>query len=225
MADSARTHVIVGAGLAGAKAAETLREEGFDGRVVLVGGERGAPYERPPLSKDYLRGESPAEKAFVHPLAFVCGAVALGAGASVWPFAVLRGDNDRVVVGDGSNVQDGAVLHADPGLPCVLGRRVTVGHRAVVHGAGVDDGALVGIGALVLNGAHVGAGALVAAGAVVREGFAVPPGTLVAGVPARVVRAVTAEEAARLERTAAAYVRHRERHRRGEVPWRREPPV
>lgn len=156
--------------------------------------------------------------AFVHPLAFVCGDVTLGAGASVWPFAVVRGDNDRIVVGEGSNVQDGAVLHADPGLPCVLGARVSVGHRAVVHGARVDDGALVGMGALVLNGAHVGAGALVAAGAVVREGFVVPPGTLAAGVPARVVRALTPEEQVRLERTAQAYIHLQERHARGEVP-------
>jgi carbonic anhydrase/acetyltransferase-like protein (isoleucine patch superfamily) len=156
--------------------------------------------------------------AFVHPLAFVCGDVALGARASVWPFAVLRGDNEHIAVGEESNVQDAAVLHADPGLPCVLGARVSVGHRAVVHGARVDDGALVGMGALVLNGAHVGAGALVAAGAVVREGFEVPPGTLAAGVPARVLRALTPDEATRLARTAAAYVRLQERHRRGEVP-------
>jgi carbonic anhydrase/acetyltransferase-like protein (isoleucine patch superfamily) len=156
--------------------------------------------------------------AFVHPLAFVCGDVALGARASVWPFAVVRGDNEQIVLGEEANVQDGAVLHADPGLPCVLGAGVSVGHRAVVHGARVGDGALVGMGALVLNGAHVGAGALVAAGAVVREGFAVPAGALAAGVPARVVRALTPEESARLARTAAAYVRLQARHRAGEFP-------
>jgi carbonic anhydrase/acetyltransferase-like protein (isoleucine patch superfamily) len=159
-----------------------------------------------------------AGDAFVHPLAFVCGDVVLGARASVWPFAVLRGDNDRIVVGEESNVQDAAILHVDAGVPCVLGARVSVGHRAVVHGARVDDGALVGMGALVLNGAHVGAGALVAAGAVVREGFQVPAGTLAAGVPARVVRALSADEAARLARTAANYVRLQARHRAGEVP-------
>jgi carbonic anhydrase/acetyltransferase-like protein (isoleucine patch superfamily) len=157
-------------------------------------------------------------EAFVHPLAFVCGDVTLGARASVWPFAVVRGDNERIVVGDEANVQDGAVLHADPGLPCVLGARASVGHRAVVHGAHVGDGALVGMGALVLNGARVGEGALVAAGAVVREGFEVPPGALAAGVPARVVRALTGDERSRLERTAAAYVRLQQRHARGEVP-------
>jgi carbonic anhydrase/acetyltransferase-like protein (isoleucine patch superfamily) len=163
------------------------------------------------------------DPAFIHPLAFVCGDVTLGPRASAWPFAVLRGDNERIAVGAESNVQDGAVLHADPGLPCVLGPRVSVGHRAVVHGARVDEGALVGMGALVLNGAWVGAGALVAAGAVVREGFVVPPGALAAGVPARVVRALTADEAARLLRTAEAYVRLQAQHRAGEFPHRPTP--
>lgn len=156
--------------------------------------------------------------AFVHPLAFVCGDVTLGAGASVWPYAVVRGDNERIAVGRGSNVQDGAVLHADPGVPCTLGAAVSVGHRAVVHGATVGDGALVGIGAVVLNGAVVGAGALVAAGALVREGAELPAGVLAAGVPARVVRALTDEERERLARTAAAYLALQARHRAGEFP-------
>ncbi len=156
--------------------------------------------------------------AFVHPLAFVCGDVAFGAGASVWPYAVVRGDNERIVVGAGANVQDGAVLHADPGVPCTLGAGVSVGHRAVVHGASVGDGALVGIGAIVLNGARIGAGALVAAGALVREGAEVPERVLAAGVPARVVRPLTDEERERLARTAAAYLRLQARHRAGEFP-------
>ncbi|MDF1502944.1 gamma carbonic anhydrase family protein [Roseisolibacter sp. H3M3-2] len=159
---------------------------------------------------------APGRAPFVHPLAFVCGDVTLGEGASVWPFAVIRGDNERIVVGDESNVQDGAVLHADPGLPCVLGARVTVGHRAVVHGAVVADDVLVGMGALVLNGATLGAGSIVGAGAVVREGMAVPPGSLVVGVPGRVVRATTEEERGRIARTAEAYVRLQSRHRAGE---------
>ena len=154
--------------------------------------------------------------AFVHPLAFVCGDVVLAAHASVWPFVVVRADNDRIAIGDSSNVQDGAVLHADPGLPCTLGARVSVGHRAIVHGATVHDDALVGMGAIVLNGAVVSSGAIVAAGAVVREGFVVPPDTLVAGVPARVVRGTTEAERARIARTAEAYVRLQARHRAGE---------
>jgi carbonic anhydrase/acetyltransferase-like protein (isoleucine patch superfamily) len=162
--------------------------------------------------------------AFVHPLAFVCGDVTLGAGASAWPFAVLRGDNERIVVGASSNVQDGAVLHADPGLPCVLGERVSVGHRAVVHGAIVEDEVLVGMGALVLNGARIGRGSIVGAGAVVREGMEVPPGALLVGVPARVVRATTDEERARIARTAQSYLRLQARHREGAFPPHRGAP-
>jgi carbonic anhydrase/acetyltransferase-like protein (isoleucine patch superfamily) len=157
------------------------------------------------------------ETAYVHPSAVVLGRVTLGARASVWPTAVLRGDGDAIVVGDESNIQDGAVVHVDPGLPVHIGRRVTVGHRAVLHGCTVEDGALVGIGALVLNGAVVGAGALIGAGAVVTEGMVVPPGTLVLGMPGRVVRPLTPEQAARVARGWEAYVLLSDAHRRGLV--------
>jgi carbonic anhydrase/acetyltransferase-like protein (isoleucine patch superfamily) len=157
---------------------------------------------------------------FVHPLAFVCGDAVLGPGASVWPFAVVRADNERITVGAESNVQDGAVLHADPGVPCTLGARVSVGHRAIVHGATVHDDCIIGMGAIVLNGAVVGAGSIVAAGALVREGQVVPAGSLVVGAPARVVREVTDADRARIHRTAAAYVRLQARHRAGEFPAR-----
>lgn len=155
--------------------------------------------------------------AYVHPAAVVLGRVTLGARASVWPTAVLRGDGDAIVVGDESNIQDGAVVHVDPGVPVRIGRRVTVGHRAVLHGCTVDDGALIGIGALVLNHAVVGAGALIGAGAVVPEGMVVPPGMLVLGVPGRVVRPLTAEQQARVARGWEAYVLLSEAHRRGLV--------
>jgi carbonic anhydrase/acetyltransferase-like protein (isoleucine patch superfamily) len=151
--------------------------------------------------------------AFVHPLAYVYGDVALGAAASVWPFAVLRGDSDRITVGPESNVQDGCVLHADPGVPCTIGARVASGHRAVGHGATVEDDCLIGIGAVVLNRAVIGRGSIVGAGAVVREGMVVPAGSLVLGVPGRVVRATTDEERARIRRTVDAYLRHQARHR------------
>lgn len=154
--------------------------------------------------------------AFVHPLAAVIGDVALGALASVWPFAVLRGDSDRIVVGDESNVQDGAVVHVDRGVPATIGARVTVGHRAIVHGATVEDDCLVGMGAVVLNRAVVGRGSIVAAGAVVPEGLVVPPGSLVMGVPGRVRRATTDEERARAARAAATYVELQLAHRRGD---------
>jgi carbonic anhydrase/acetyltransferase-like protein (isoleucine patch superfamily) len=156
--------------------------------------------------------------AFVHPLAFVCGDVSLGARASVWPMAVLRGDRDAIVVGDDSNVQDGAVVHADPGAPCAIGARVSVGHRAVVHGATVEDGCLVGMGAVLLNHVVVGHGSIVGAGAVCPERMRIPPHSVVLGVPARVVRETTAAERARIARTVETYLALQESHRRGEYP-------
>lgn len=154
--------------------------------------------------------------AFIHPLAFVCGDVSLGARASVWPGAVLRADNDAIVVGDESNLQDGVIVHVDPGLPCRIGARVAVGHRAIVHGATVEDDCLVGMGAILLNRAHVGTGSIIGAGAVVREGMVVPPNSLVLGVPGRVVRDTTEEERGRIRRTVEAYVALQRRHAAGE---------
>ncbi|MFD4572453.1 gamma carbonic anhydrase family protein [Streptomyces sp. NPDC058417] len=133
-------------------------------------------------------------EAFVAPNATVIGGVTLEAGASVWYGAVVRGDVERISVGARSNVQDNATLHADPGFPVTIGERVSVGHNAVVHGATVEDDCLVGMGATVLNGAVIGAGSLVAAQALVPQGMRVPPGSLVAGVPAKVRRELTAEE-------------------------------
>ena len=124
--------------------------------------------------------------AWVAESAVVIGNVQMAAGSSLWPTAVARGDLEQISIGAGSNVQDGAVLHGDPGQPVRLGADVTVGHRAVIHGATLEDGCLVGIGAIVLNGVTVGAGALVAAGSVVTKD--VPPGTLVMGAPAAVKR-------------------------------------
>lgn len=156
--------------------------------------------------------------AFVHPQAFVCGRVQLGNRASVWPGAVLRGDSDEIIVGDDSNVQDGAVVHCDPGLPAVIGNRVGIGHRAVVHGCVVEDDSLIGIGAIVLNGARVGAGSIIGAGAVIPEGMVVPPGSVVLGVPGRVVREVDEELRERQRRTVQAYLELQKRHRGGEFP-------
>jgi carbonic anhydrase/acetyltransferase-like protein (isoleucine patch superfamily) len=154
--------------------------------------------------------------AFVHPAAFVCGDVTLGPRASVWPSAVIRGDSAPIAVGESSNVQDGVVIHVDPGLPCTIGARVTIGHRAIVHGATVEDDCLIGMGAIVLNRVVVGRGSLVGAGAVCSEGMVIPPGSLVLGVPAKVVRPLDEALRARLSSGANAYVDLAERHRGGE---------
>ncbi|MER3480460.1 MAG: gamma carbonic anhydrase family protein [Meiothermus sp.] len=124
--------------------------------------------------------------AFIAPSATIVGQAEIGENASVWFGAVVRSDTERVVIGRGSNVQDGAILHADPGNPCILGPNVTVGHRAVVHGATVAEGALIGIGAIVLNRAKIGKNAVIGAGAVVPPEMEIPDGMLAIGIPARV---------------------------------------
>jgi carbonic anhydrase/acetyltransferase-like protein (isoleucine patch superfamily) len=142
-------------------------------------------------------------EAWVAATAVVIGDVQLAAGASLWPTAVARGDVCSIVVGEGSNVQDGAVLHGDPGQPVTIGADVTIGHRAVVHGATLKDGCLIGIGAIVLNGVTVGEEALVAAGSVVTRD--VPAGVLVMGAPAQVKRELTAEARAEQRQHARRY--------------------
>jgi carbonic anhydrase/acetyltransferase-like protein (isoleucine patch superfamily) len=141
--------------------------------------------------------------AWVANSAVVIGDVQLAAGASLWPTAVARGDICPIVVGPGSNVQDGAILHGDPGQPVTIGADVTIGHRAVIHGATLEDGCLIGIGAIVLNGVTVGAGALVAAGSVVTRD--VPPRSLVMGAPAQVKRELSAEVVAEQRQHARRY--------------------
>ncbi|MFD9598603.1 gamma carbonic anhydrase family protein [Kitasatospora sp. NPDC059973] len=134
--------------------------------------------------------------AFVAPNAVVIGSVTVGAGASVWYGAVIRGDAEAITVGAGTNIQDNCTLHADLGFPLVIGERISVGHNAVLHGCVIEDDVLVGMNSTVLNGARIGAGSLVAAGAVVPQGMQVPAGSLVAGVPARIRRELTEEERA-----------------------------
>ena len=144
--------------------------------------------------------------AFIASNAVVTGEVTLGADASVWFGCVLRGDDAPLSVGDRSNIQDLTMIHADVGIPNVIGDGVTVGHRVVLHGAHVGHRSLIGMGAVLLSGSRIGDEALVAAGAVVRENFEVPPRTLVAGVPAKVVRELTEDEVASIARSAEGYV-------------------
>jgi carbonic anhydrase/acetyltransferase-like protein (isoleucine patch superfamily) len=144
----------------------------------------------------------------------VIGRVHLGRDVSIWFGAVLRGDNDEIRIGDRTNIQDGAVLHADPGFPLHLGDDVTVGHRAIVHGCTIGAGTLVGMGATILNGARIGRNCLIGANALVTEGKAFPDGSLIVGAPAKAVRALDAETAARLAQTAGNYVANGRRFRR-----------
>ncbi|MGH7662717.1 MAG: gamma carbonic anhydrase family protein [Gemmatimonadaceae bacterium] len=162
--------------------------------------------------------------AFVHPAAIVCGDVTLGARASVWPTAVLRGDSAPIIIGADSNVQDGTVVHVDEGVPATLGERVAVGHRAIIHGATVADDCLIAMGAILLNHVVVGRGSVVGAGAVCTEGMEIPPDSVVLGVPARVVRKTTAAMRERTARTVANYLGMQERYRRGEFPAIRAEP-
>lgn len=144
--------------------------------------------------------------AYVAAEATLIGDVTLGEGASLWPGAVARGDNEPVRIGEGSNVQEGAVLHADPGFALTLAAHVTVGHQAMLHGCSVGEGSLIGIQAVVLNGAVIGAHSLVGAGAIVTEGKQFPPRSLILGAPAKLVRTLSDEEVAGLLQSAASYV-------------------
>lgn len=153
--------------------------------------------------------------SFIHPAAVVIGDVTLGARASVWPTAVLRADGDVIVIGPDSNVQDGAILHVDAGIPVSIGARVTIGHRAIVHGAMIEDECLIGMGSIILNRAVIGAGSVIGAGAVVPEGMVVPPGSLVMGVPARVMKPVDDAMRERIRKNAEVYVELQGHHRAG----------
>ena len=149
--------------------------------------------------------------AYVAEGAQLIGDVVLGPQASVWFNAVLRGDTEQISIGAGSNVQDGAVLHADPGFPCTVGDGVVTGHGAILHGCQIGDNCLIGMGAIILNGARIGPGSIVAAGALVPEGKEFPANALVMGVPAKVVRELTAQDR---EQIAAGARRYQERARR-----------
>jgi len=157
----------------------------------------------------YQLGEHAPEiddTAFVADSCTLIGKVTLEAHASVWYGATLRGDNERITIGENSNVQEGTVMHTDMGFPLTLGKNVTVGHQAMLHGCTVGDGSLIGIQAVILNGARIGKGCLVGAGALVTEGKEFPDGSLILGSPAKVVRTLTQEDLQRLEASAASYV-------------------
>ena len=153
--------------------------------------------------------------AFVAPGADVIGRVRLRKDASVWFGCVLRGDVNRIDIGEATNIQDGSILHVDDDHPCLIRHHVHVGHHANLHGCIVEPGAMIGIGAIVLSGARIGAGAIVGAGSVVLEGTKIPPRMLAVGVPAKVVRKVTPRDLAYIRKWVAKYVQLAEAYRRG----------
>ena len=165
---------------------------------------------------DGIEPKLPGDGAFwVAPDAVLIGKVRLMRMASVWFGAVLRGDNDWITVGENSNVQDGAVLHTDPGLPLTVGRNCTIGHRAILHGCTIGDNTLIGMGATILNGARIGGNCLIGANALVTEGKVIPDNSLVMGAPAKVVRVLDEAAAADLAKAAANYVLNWQRYAEG----------
>jgi len=144
--------------------------------------------------------------AYVSPMAYLIGAVTVEAEASIWPFASLRGDIEEIHVGKGSNVQDGAVLHVEQNQGCHIGDYVTIGHKAIVHACTVEEECLIGMGAILLDGAHIGAGSIIGAGALVTKGTEIPPGSLVLGSPAKVVKPISEEARADLKPWAERYI-------------------
>lgn len=163
------------------------------------------------------------ESAFIAPGAVVVGDVTIGAESSVWYNSVVRGDMAPVSIGEQTNIQDLALLHVDVDLPCTVGSRVGVGHRAILHGCTVEDDCLIGMGAVILNGARVGAGSVVGAGALLPEYMDVPPGSVVLGLPGRVVRDVDESLKGRIADTVRHYLDLARLHKSGEVLWRPEP--
>lgn len=161
-----------------------------------------------------LDGKSPqlAAGAWVAESAEVIGMVELQANASVWPQVVIRGDNDHIQIGEGSNVQDASVLHTDPGYPLIIGQHVTVGHKVMLHGCQIGDGSLIGIGAVILNGAKIGKHCLVGAGALVTEGKEFPDGSMILGTPAKVVKTLSPEQIAGIQDIAGRYVKNSQRY-------------
>ncbi len=152
------------------------------------------------------------ESAFIAESADLIGGITIGDLASVWYQCVIRADDEPISIGKGSNIQDGSILHIDPGNPTMIGDYVTIGHGAIVHGAVIEDNVMVAIGATVLTGAVVGSGSIIGAGALVTEGAQIPPNSLVVGVPGKVRGTVSEEQASRIRGTAETYIERGRRY-------------
>ena len=168
---------------------------------------------------DGVSPELPEEGGYwIAPSAAVIGRVKLERFASVWFGAVIRGDNELITIGENSNVQDGAVLHTDPGLPLTIGRNCTIGHKAILHGCVIGDNTLIGMGAVILNRAKIGRNCLIGANALITEGKDIPDNSLVMGQPGKIAGELNEEAIARLAKSAETYVRNWQRFARGLTP-------
>ncbi|MHB8156777.1 MAG: gamma carbonic anhydrase family protein [Desulfocucumaceae bacterium] len=147
------------------------------------------------------------DQVFIAPGAKIVGKVKIGFQSSIWYNTIVRGDADRVIIGSSTNIQDNCTLHQDPGFPLIVGDRVSVGHNCILHGCEIEDDTLVGMGAVVLNGAKIGAKSVIGAGSLVVQGMEVPPGHLVMGLPARIIRPLTEEESVKYRAMADKYRR------------------
>ena len=154
------------------------------------------------------------DEYWIAPTAAVMGRVILKKNASVWWGATLRGDNDPIIVGEGSNIQDGSICHTDAGSPLTIGAHVTIGHLVMLHGCEIGDGSLIGIGSIVLNGAKIGKNCLIGANCLITEGKEIPDNSLVMGAPGKVVRELSPEQAARVALGSAHYVENWKRYKR-----------
>lgn len=155
------------------------------------------------------------DEYWIAPTASVMGNVVLEQNASVWWGAVVRGDNDPITIGRGSNIQDGSVLHTDAGIPLTIGANVTVGHMVMLHGCSIGDGSLIGIGSIILNGAKIGKNCLIGAGALITEGKEIPDNSMVVGAPGKIIREVSEHQAMILQASALHYVENWKRYRAG----------
>jgi carbonic anhydrase/acetyltransferase-like protein (isoleucine patch superfamily) len=155
------------------------------------------------------------ESNFIADDAALIGKVRIGREVSVWFGASIRGDNEWIVIGEGTNVQEHTIMHTDPGFPLVIGKGCTIGHRALLHGCEIGNNSLIGMGAILLNGAKIGENSLVGAGSLVTEGKTFPPGSLIVGVPAKLVRELDAAAIARLQASASHYVKNGRRFMAG----------
>ena len=162
-----------------------------------------------------VRVETAGDDYWIAPSASVIGRVRLEKDASIWWNAVLRGDNELITIGEGSNIQDGSVLHTDPGYPLTVGRHVTVGHMAMLHGCTIGDHSLVGIGAVVLNGARIGRSCIIGSKALITEGKEIPDYAMVMGIPGKVVKVLEPEQARQYLGGAARYVENWKRYKAG----------